>query len=91
MKDGSTPLLFAAYNGHAFVTKQLIEFRCNIDLQQNDGVTPVYIAAQRAVMRQDGLVLNVVSSIRFPTRIRGRLGLFSYFTLSHTPFPRLHG
>ena len=50
MKDGSTPLHFAAYNGHASVKKQLIELHCNIDLQQNDGVTPVYIAAQRGVM-----------------------------------------
>jgi hypothetical protein len=26
---------------------------------------------------------------RFPTRIRGRLGIFACFTLSHTPFPTL--
>ena len=34
-------------------------------------------------------LLNVVRSIRFRTRIRGRLVLFSYFTLSNTPFPHL--
>jgi hypothetical protein len=30
--NGTTPLYMAAQNGHASVTKQLIEARCNIDL-----------------------------------------------------------
>ena len=35
------------------------------------------------------LLLNVVSSIRFRTRIQGRLDLFFFSTLSRTPFPHL--
>jgi ankyrin repeat protein len=35
--SGVTPLYFAAANGHAAVTQQLIEVRCNIDLQEQNG------------------------------------------------------
>ncbi len=34
MKDGHTPLYIAALQGHASVTKQLIEARCNIGLPE---------------------------------------------------------
>ncbi len=44
-KDGYTPLFIAAANGHASVTKQLIEARCNMDLQERDGSTPLVVAA----------------------------------------------
>jgi ankyrin repeat protein len=43
---GATPLLCAAINGHAAVTEQLIEARCNIDFQNKDGATALYFAAQ---------------------------------------------
>ena len=43
-KDGYTPLFIAAANGHASVTKQLIEARFNIDLLDKYGYTA---AAQR--------------------------------------------
>ena len=42
--QGNTPLLAAAYEGHASVTKQLIEARCNIDHQDDDGNTPLHLA-----------------------------------------------
>jgi len=45
MNDGCTPLFIATHEGHASVTKQLIEARCNVDLQNKDGHTPVYVAA----------------------------------------------
>jgi hypothetical protein len=32
-------------NGHAFVTKQLIEGRCTIYVQEKNGITPLYPAA----------------------------------------------
>jgi hypothetical protein len=35
----------AAQNGHASVTKQLIEARCNIDVQEEEGYTPLVAAA----------------------------------------------
>jgi hypothetical protein len=44
-KDGYTPLFIAAANGHASVTKQLIEARCNMNLQEKDGSTPLLVAA----------------------------------------------
>ena len=43
--SGATALHCAAQNGHEFVTEQLIEARCNMDLQQKDGSTPLHIAA----------------------------------------------
>jgi ankyrin repeat protein len=39
--SGATPLHFAALVGHASVTKQLIEARCNMNLQTKDGATPL--------------------------------------------------
>jgi hypothetical protein len=36
---GATPLSAAAQNGHESVTEQLIEARCNVDLQLKDGDT----------------------------------------------------
>jgi hypothetical protein len=45
--SGSTPLYFAAQNGHASVTKQLIDACCNIDLQaMPNRATPLFVAAQ---------------------------------------------
>jgi len=44
-RDGYTPLFIAAANGHASVTKQLIEARCNMDLKEKDGSSPLYVAA----------------------------------------------
>ena len=43
--NGATPLLVAAWHGHASVTKQLIEARCNIDLPTLTGTTPLHAAA----------------------------------------------
>ena len=40
-KNGTTPLYAAAAEGHAAVTKQLIEARCNIDN------IAIYIAAEK--------------------------------------------
>ncbi len=45
-KNGATPLYFAAQEGHASVTKQLIEATCNINLQDVDGTTPLHAAAK---------------------------------------------
>jgi ankyrin repeat protein len=45
-KYGRTPLYIAAHKGQAAVTKQLIEARCNIDLQTKGGETALQ-AAQR--------------------------------------------
>ena len=45
--NGTTPLLCAAQNGHASVTKQLIEARCNIDLKAKEGVTPLICAVHK--------------------------------------------
>ena len=45
-KNVHTPLLCAALNVHAADTKQLIEARCNIDLQDNSvGSTTLHFAA----------------------------------------------
>ena len=44
-KDGYTPLYAAAANGHAPVTEQLIEARCDVELQETFGNTPLIIAA----------------------------------------------
>ena len=43
---GATPLLAAAANGHVDVTKQLLEARCNVDLQMQDGESALYIEAK---------------------------------------------
>jgi len=40
------PLLCAAHNGHASVTEQMIEARCNLDHQDFFGCTPLYAAVQ---------------------------------------------
>jgi len=40
-ESGRTPLFWAAHNGHASVTDQLIEARCDIDVQDKDGATPL--------------------------------------------------
>jgi ankyrin repeat protein len=42
-KHGTTLFFCAAQSGHASVTKQLIEPRCNIDLKDNVGFTQYYI------------------------------------------------
>ena len=45
---GGTPLHLAADKGHAAVTKQLIEARCNVDLQaNNDGATALQFAERQ--------------------------------------------
>jgi ankyrin repeat protein len=44
--SGATLLLLAAMNGHASVTSQLIEARCNINLPNMDGASPLHVAAQ---------------------------------------------
>jgi cytohesin len=44
-KDGYTPLYAAAANGHAPVTEQLIEARCDVELQETFGNTQLIIAA----------------------------------------------
>ena len=43
--DGGTALHAAAFGGHATVTKQLIAARCNVDLQMENGRTPLHAAA----------------------------------------------
>ena len=43
---GATPLLAAAANGHVAVTEQLLEARCNVDLQMQDGASALFIAAE---------------------------------------------
>ena len=53
--NGATPLYVAAYNGHASVTRQLIEDHCNLYLQRNDGCMPLFVAAQEghaSIMKQ---------------------------------------
>jgi ankyrin repeat protein len=42
---GCTPLYTAAQQGHAAITKQLIDARCNVDLQNQAGATPLLLAA----------------------------------------------
>jgi ankyrin repeat protein len=44
---GATPLLAAAANGHVAVTEQLLEARCNVDLQMQHGVSPLHCAAAK--------------------------------------------
>jgi ankyrin repeat protein len=44
--SGATPLFYAAYNGHAPITEELIEAGCIVDMQQEDGAAPVHAAAQ---------------------------------------------
>ena len=43
---GHTPLHRAAQEGHAAVTKQLIEARCNVDLPDKHGRTPLFMGTQ---------------------------------------------
>jgi ankyrin repeat protein len=45
--DGGTPLSIAADKGHASVTKQLIEARCNVDLQDARGATAAPLRGQK--------------------------------------------
>jgi ankyrin repeat protein len=45
-EDGATPLHFAAANGHAAVTKQLLAARSNVDLQMANGDTPLHTVAR---------------------------------------------
>ena len=47
LREGFTPLYIAAQEGHAAATKQLIEARCNVDLQDEHGCTPLFIAAEK--------------------------------------------
>jgi ankyrin repeat protein len=47
--SGATPLHIAIRNGHAPITEQLIAARCNVDLQDEDGQTALYLAKYNAV------------------------------------------
>ena len=47
VQEGFTPLYIAAQEGHAAATKQLIEARCNVDLQDEHGCTPLFITAEK--------------------------------------------
>jgi len=42
---GCTPLHDATENGHSSVTEMLIEARCNVDYEDKDGWTPLFVAA----------------------------------------------
>jgi ankyrin repeat protein len=44
--DGATPLHFAAAKGNASVTEQLVAARCNVNSQDRDGTTPLFIASK---------------------------------------------
>ena len=46
---GATPLLAAAATGHVAVTEQLLEARCNVDLQMQGGVSPLHCAAAKGL------------------------------------------
>jgi hypothetical protein len=58
---GAGPLFFATEIGHATVTKQLIEARCNINLQCEWGATPVYMVVmllRPVIQRSDSYSLD---------------------------------
>jgi ankyrin repeat protein len=44
-ESGCTPLHLAVVKGNAAVTKQLLAARCNVDIQDDDGYTPLHNAA----------------------------------------------
>jgi hypothetical protein len=52
--NGATPLFIAAEKGHAVMTEQLIEARGNIDVQDHEGCTPLYIVANIDVQDHEG-------------------------------------
>ena len=61
---GATPLLAAAANGHVAVTEQLLEARCNVDLQMQDGASALYIAAKMGMcLSRNSSLLRAVTSM----------------------------
>ena len=67
--SGATPLYIAAHNGHASVTKQLIEARCDIELQQNVGYTPLCIAATMGIRLSSSTCLKLAATLTFRRRM----------------------
>ncbi len=49
---GATPLLAATANGHVAVTEQLLEARCNVDLQMQGSERPSSKKAGKQVYRR---------------------------------------
>jgi uncharacterized protein len=41
---GYTPLIFAASNGNLDIAKYLVEHKANVNVQGNDGATPLNVA-----------------------------------------------
>jgi hypothetical protein len=46
LKDGKTPALMAAENGHVGVLQLFRDAKVNLETPNNDGFTPAFVAAQ---------------------------------------------
>ena len=60
--------------GHMSVMKQLIETRCNIDLQQNDGYTTLCITGVNGHVSVTEQMIEIVTILIFRRRMMGTRG-----------------
>jgi ankyrin repeat protein len=59
---GSSPLHLASQNAHASVTELLIAARCNVDLQDKVGFTPLHFAAVGALKGHETATKHLIAA-----------------------------
>ena len=75
MSESGKPPLYEDRKGHLLVAKQLIAARCNADLPDKNGVTPLHVAASTA----NEVVMNQLIAARCDLDLQSNAGATPLF------------